>query len=119
MAQENVLCKRIVEHAPSTANHGLAFAGEVVGKRNARGKVIQIFVVELTSGDFRGAGGVEAVEQIILLMHHAEVVPTQAEVYCQAWSPAEAVLDIEAMTIFGSVPQRIALPLSAIGWQAS
>ena len=80
MAQENILCEGVVEHAPAAADHRFALASDVVGKSNARGKVVVILVIQLANWIGGPRCGIEPVEQIVLFSDHSEIIPAHAQV---------------------------------------
>ena len=119
MSQENVLGEGIIEEAPSAAEYGPAFAGQVVGESDAGREIIVIRIVKAggpaASHLHRGTAvrGIELVQQIVLLFDHPKIIPAQTEVEGQARRPAEAVLQINAVAVFRSMPQGVAGDLTS------
>ena len=115
MAEENVLREGVIVHAPATADHRLAPPGHVVGEGHSRSEIVVVLLVELADRHLGLRRRVEAIEQIALLVHNTEVVPPQTQIQCQPRRPAEAVLNVKRMAVFGRVPPRIASSLPAVG----
>ncbi len=109
MPQEDVLREGIVEQSPAAADNCPSLAGHVIGEPEARGEVVVILVIELVRGRYvRSSRRIQAVEEAVLLSHHTEVVPTDAEIECQLGIHSEAVLNIEAVVIFERVAECVA-----------
>src|SRR5690242_15970379 len=112
MAEHHVLREGVVKHAPSGADHSLAFASDVPGNADARREVLLVRVVEArqsgltdlresegSSSRSRGDAG-DIAQQIVLFADHAVVVVTQTEVDGQALRGAVAILHIESDAVF-------------------
>ena len=95
MAEEDVLGESVVEQSPSSSDHGSPLTSNVVGKANARRKVVVILVIQLigrrqVSCRIR----IELVEEVVFLSNDSEIIPAHTIIHGQARRPAEAVLEI-------------------------
>src|SRR5580704_4191943 len=127
VAEHHVLRESVEEHAPSSADDSLAFAGRIPGSAQARGKVGVDRIVEAAqsglsdlgesegSGAWVGRNAGDVAEQVVLLADDAEVVVAEAVVEGEARGGSEAVLNVKAKTIFKGVTSRVASVLEAVG----
>src|ERR1019366_107294 len=123
VSQEHILGKGVEEDAVSAANYRHTLAEQVVREAEAWSEVFVVGVIETGGTTSRshlhqGAAvrGKKPVELVILLSRHAKVVPAHTKVQRQSRRPAEAVLQVQSMTIFVLVPIGIAGRLAPTRW---
>ncbi len=107
--------ERVVKDAEAAANHGAPFAGQVVGKADARGKVVEVLVVRRPLLKY-AAGRVVAAQVVVRLVDHPVIIPAQAEIRGQPRRYPDRVLQIKRVRVLQRLPRRIAVIDVATGY---
>jgi len=113
MSEEEILGKRIVENAETTAHNCLTGAENVPGRAHAGCKIPVIRVIKLVQSrgpyprQSKGCGGgvetSDVTEQIVLLGDHPKIVPAHTEIERKAGGCPIAVLNKKTVAILEGV----------------
>src|SRR5580700_10360839 len=113
VTEHHILRELVEKQSPSGTDDTLAFPGHVPRNADARGEVAIIRLVK--AGQTAGPNHFkistcwnEIGEQVVLLLHHGEVVPAQSIVEGHVGEYAIGVLRVKAKTVLISVPPSIA-----------